>query len=113
MPESTVSGRGPGAARMLVGRVGGVAGSLVAGQVVLGLTYVFAARAITPEALGIVATCFAISVVSATVFDLGLMSYVVRESAGGRLDVAAAARCTGQNDTCCSHWRWSARARAS
>ncbi|WP_433029649.1 lipopolysaccharide biosynthesis protein [Actinomycetospora sp. CA-053990] len=90
MPESTVSGRGPAAARMLVGRVGGVAGSLVAGQVLLGLTYVFAARAITPEALGIVATCFAISVVSATVFDLGLMTYLVRESAGGRLDVAAA-----------------------
>jgi len=69
-----------------VGRIGGVAGSLVASQVLVGLTYVVAARGLGPAGLGLIATCFAISTVGATVFDAGLTSYLVREVAAGRVD---------------------------
>lgn len=73
----------PGAVRLLVGRVGGTAGSLVAGQVVLGVTYIVGARSLAPAGLGIIATCFAISAVAGTVFDLGLNNHLLREVSGG------------------------------
>ena len=77
-----------GALRLFLGRIGGVAGSLVAGQVVLGVTYVVGARTITPATLGLVATCAAIGQVAAMVFDAGLVNYSVRETAAGRLPAA-------------------------
>jgi O-antigen/teichoic acid export membrane protein len=75
---------------LFLGRIGGVAGALVVGQVVLGVTYVVGARSITPATLGLVATCAAIGQVAATVVDLGLVNYLVRETAAGRLDDARA-----------------------
>ncbi len=88
----TATGEGgrSGAVRLLVGRVGGVAGSLVLGQVLVGLTYVFAARSMGPVGLGLVATCFAIGTIGSTVFDLGLTNYLVRETAAGHLTTARA-----------------------
>ena len=74
----------------LLGRLGGVAGSLVLGQVIVGLTYVLAARAISPAELGVVATCAAIGTIGATLFDAGLISLLVREVAGGTLSVQEA-----------------------
>jgi len=71
--------------KLLAGRVGGVAGSLVAGQLLLGLTYVLAARHMEPAGLGLVATCFAIGTIGATVFDLGMTNYLVREMAAGKV----------------------------
>ncbi len=76
--------------RLLVGRVGGVAGSLALSQVVTGLTYVLAARSITPADLGLIATCVAIATIAATVFDLGLSGLIVREVAGHALDMSRA-----------------------
>ncbi|NMO90440.1 oligosaccharide flippase family protein [Actinomycetospora sp. TBRC 11914] len=91
-PDSPpTSGRRPGGTLSLfLGRIGGVAGALVVGQVVLGVTYVVGARAISPATLGLVATCAAIGQVAATVVDLGLVNYLVRETAAGRLDDARA-----------------------
>ena len=83
------------AGKLLIGRVGGVAGSLVLGQFVLGLTYVFAARSMGPASLGLVATCFAIGTIASTVFDLGLTSYQVREIASGQLSMVRARSLTG------------------
>lgn len=79
-----------GAGRLLAGRVSGVAGSLALSQLVTGLTYVVAARSIAPSSLGIIATCVAIGTIAATVFDLGLNNFVVREVASSKLDVTAA-----------------------
>jgi O-antigen/teichoic acid export membrane protein len=79
-----------GAVKLLVGRVGGVAGSLVLGQFFLGLSYVVAARRIGPASLGLIATCFAIGAVAATVFDLGMTGYQVREIASGKLTLLRA-----------------------
>lgn len=76
----------PGALRLLLARIGGVAGALVAGQVLLGVTYVIGARAITPATLGLVATCAAVGQVGATVLDAGLTDHTVREAAAGRVD---------------------------
>ncbi len=85
------SGRRPGGTLSLfLGRVGGVAGALVAGQILLGVTYVVGARSISPGTLGLVATCAAIGQVAAVVVDLGLVNYLVREAAAGRLDDARA-----------------------
>jgi O-antigen/teichoic acid export membrane protein len=85
------SGRRPGGPLSLfLGRIGGVAGALVVGQLVLGVTYVVGARSIPPATLGLVATCAAIGQVAATVVDLGLVNYLVRETAAGRLDDARA-----------------------
>jgi O-antigen/teichoic acid export membrane protein len=85
------SGRRPGGTLSLfLGRIGGVAGALVVGQLVLGVTYVVGARSIAPATLGLVATCAAIGQVAAVVVDLGLINYLVRETAAGRLDEARA-----------------------
>jgi O-antigen/teichoic acid export membrane protein len=81
-PEPT--GRDARRAGLLVGRVGGVAGSLAAAQLIVGLTYVLAARRMEPADLGIVATCLAVGAISAIVFDMGLTNYLVRDIAGGR-----------------------------
>lgn len=86
----TTTGKGAGGGRLLVGRIGGVAGSLAFGQVLVGLTYVVAARSMSPAGLGLVATCFAISTIASTVFDLGVTTYLVREVASGELDTAGA-----------------------
>jgi O-antigen/teichoic acid export membrane protein len=82
--------RRAGTLSLFLGRIGGVAGALVVGQLVLGVTYVVGARAISPATLGLVATCAAIGQVAATVVDLGLVNYLVRETAAGRLDEARA-----------------------
>lgn len=84
------SSPGLGAGKLLAGRVGGVAGSLVAGQLLVGLTYVLAARSMEPAGLGLVATCVAIGTIAATVFDLGLANYLVRELAAGRTTMRGA-----------------------
>jgi O-antigen/teichoic acid export membrane protein len=76
--------------RLLAGRVGGVAGSLVFGQLLLGLTYIVAARSMDPAGLGLVATCFSISTIAATVFDLGVTTYLVRDVASGELEMSRA-----------------------
>jgi O-antigen/teichoic acid export membrane protein len=76
--------------RLLAGRVGGVAGSLVFGQLLLGLTYIVAARSMSPAGLGLVATCFAISTIASTVFDLGVTTYLVRDVASGELEMSRA-----------------------
>jgi O-antigen/teichoic acid export membrane protein len=75
-----------GTMSLFLGRVGGVAGALVVGQLVLGVTYVVGARSIPPATLGLVATCAAIGQVAAVVVDLGLINYLVREVAAGRVD---------------------------
>jgi O-antigen/teichoic acid export membrane protein len=67
-----------------------VAGSLVVGQVLVGVTYIVAARDMGPVSLGLVATCFAIGTILATIFDYGLMPYMVREVAAGRITVLRA-----------------------
>lgn len=77
-------------ARLLLGRVSGTAGSIALGQLILGLTYVCAARSMGPASLGLVATCVAIGTVGSAIFDLGLASYQVREVASGRLTPARA-----------------------
>lgn len=87
---AVTGGRPGGTLPLLLGRIGGVAGALVVGQLVLGVTYVVGARAISPATLGLVATCAAIGQVAATVVDLGLVNYLVRETAAGRLDEARA-----------------------
>ncbi|WP_018333403.1 lipopolysaccharide biosynthesis protein [Actinomycetospora chiangmaiensis] len=79
-----------GGLALFLGRVGGVAGALVLGQVVLGLTFVVAARTMTPATLGLIATCAAIGQVAATVVDFGLINYLVRETASGRVTSAHA-----------------------
>lgn len=79
-PTDATAARG-GALGLLIGRVGGVAGALVVGQVITGLTYLLAARTITPATLGTIATCVAIGAVGATVFDAGLTALTVREVA--------------------------------
>ncbi|MFC5061716.1 oligosaccharide flippase family protein [Actinomycetospora atypica] len=79
-----------GTLSLFLGRVGGVAGALVVGQLVLGVTYVVGARAISPATLGLIATCAAIGQVAATVVDLGMINYLVRETAAGRIDEARA-----------------------
>jgi O-antigen/teichoic acid export membrane protein len=79
-----------GAGKLLAGRVGGVAGSLVAGQLLVGLTYVLAARSMPPAGLGLVATCFAIGTIGATVFDIGLTNYLVREVAADKVGMGHA-----------------------
>jgi hypothetical protein len=85
------SGRRPGGTLSLfLGRIGGVAGPLVVGQILLGVTYIVGARSISPGTLGLVATCAAIGQVAAVVVDLGLVNYLVREAAAGRLDDARA-----------------------
>lgn len=96
-PESVVAGSEhaaqppvAGPLRLFLARITGVAGSLVLGQVVLGLTYVFAARGMGPAGLGLVATCFAIGAIGATVFDLGLTGFQVREIANGNQSIARA-----------------------
>lgn len=75
---------------LFLGRVGGVAGALVLGQVVLGLTFVVGARTMTPATLGLIATGAAIGQVAATVVDFGLINYLVRETASGRVTSAHA-----------------------
>lgn len=77
-------------ARLLAGRIGGVAGALAVGQVLVGLTYVLAARNMEPAGLGLVATCFAIGTISATVFDLGLTNLLVRDVAGNQVSMQRA-----------------------
>ncbi|MDL5159566.1 lipopolysaccharide biosynthesis protein [Actinomycetospora termitidis] len=81
---------GGGALSLLLGRIGGVAGALVVGQLVLGVTYVVGARSISPATLGLIATCAAIGQVAATVVDVGLINYLVRETAAERIDSARA-----------------------
>jgi O-antigen/teichoic acid export membrane protein len=81
---------GLGSGRRLLGRLGGVAGSLVLGQLLVGLTYVLAARSMTPAGLGLIATTFAIGTFSSTIFDMGLTSYLVREVASGKVAVIEA-----------------------
>ncbi|MEJ2866538.1 oligosaccharide flippase family protein [Actinomycetospora sp. OC33-EN08] len=76
---------GGGALSLLLGRIGGVAGALVVGQLVLGVTYIVGARSISPATLGLVATCAAIGQVAGTVVDVGMINYLVRESAAGRI----------------------------
>jgi O-antigen/teichoic acid export membrane protein len=79
-------------ARVLARRIGSVAGSLVLGQVMVGLTYVVAARRMEPSELGLVATCYAIATVASTVFDAGLTGYTIREVGGGDLTLRQARR---------------------
>lgn len=74
-----------GALSVLIGRLTGVAGSLVLGQLFVGLTYVVAARGLTPAQLGLIATCTAIGTIGSTVFDAGLNALLVREIASGNL----------------------------
>ncbi|GAA1860981.1 hypothetical protein GCM10009836_46400 [Pseudonocardia ailaonensis] len=78
------SARG-GTLSVLLGRLGGVAGSLVLGQLFVGLTYIVAARGLTPAELGVIATCTAIGTIACTVFDAGLNNLLVREVAAGDL----------------------------
>jgi O-antigen/teichoic acid export membrane protein len=78
------------ALRVLLARIGGVAGALVLGQVILGLTYIIAARAITPAVLGTVSTCVAIGTIAALAFDAGLSNLLVREVASQRLTLQEA-----------------------
>lgn len=86
----TTTGKSTGGGRLLAGRIGGVAGSLAFGQLLVGLTYIVAARSMSPAGLGLVATCFAISTIASTVFDMGVTTYLVREVASGDLDMAGA-----------------------
>jgi len=79
-----------GALGLFLGRIGSVAGTLVAGQLVLGLTYIVGARSIDPATLGLIATVAAMGQIAATVFDAGFINYSVRETAAGRLPVATA-----------------------
>lgn len=81
---------GGGTLTVLLGRLGGVAGSLVLSQLILGAAYVVAARGISPAVLGVIATCAAIATVTATVFDAGLTDLMVREVASGQVAVGAA-----------------------
>ena len=87
---ATPDRRPGGTLSLFLGRIGGVAGALVVGQVILGVTYVVGARSIPPATLGLVATCAAIGQVAAVVVDLGLINYLVREAAAGRIDDARA-----------------------
>lgn len=73
----------PRGAKLLAGRIGGVAGSLAIGQLLVGVTYIVAARSMDPAGLGLVATCFAIGTIGATVFDMGLTLMLVRDVAAG------------------------------
>lgn len=84
------TGKSVGAGRLLIGRIGGVAGSLAASQLITGLTYVFGARSISPASLGIVATCVAIGTIGSNVFDLGLTGLVVREVASHQMPMSEA-----------------------
>jgi O-antigen/teichoic acid export membrane protein len=79
-----------GAAKLLMGRVSGIAGSLMLGQFILGVTYVVAARSMGPASLGLVATCVAIGTIGSAIFDLGMTSYQVREIASGNLTMVRA-----------------------
>lgn len=83
MPKVTNAGRL--GARLLAGRISGVAGSLAVGQFLVGLTYVFAARSMEPARLGLVATCIAVGTLGAVVFDLGLSNFLVRDIASGKI----------------------------
>lgn len=74
----------PRGAKLLAGRIGGVAGSLAIGQILVGVTYIVAARSMDPAGLGLVATCFAIGTIGATVFDIGLTPMMVRDVAAGK-----------------------------
>ncbi|GAA2874077.1 hypothetical protein GCM10010472_34230 [Pseudonocardia halophobica] len=80
-----MTGAGLRTGKVLVGRIGSVAGSLVVGQILVGLTYVAAARQMEPAELGLVATCYAIATVASTIFDVGLTGYTIREVGGGDL----------------------------
>lgn len=84
------AGKVAGAGRLLVGRIGGVAGSLALSQLITGLTYVLAARSITPASLGVIATCAAIGTIGSNVFDLGLTGFVLREVASHKMDMSRA-----------------------
>lgn len=75
----------PRGAKLLAGRIGGVAGSLAIGQLLVGVTYIVAARSMDPAGLGLVATCFAIGTIGATVFDIGLTPMMVRDVAAGKI----------------------------
>jgi FkbM family methyltransferase len=78
------------ARRLLAGRLGGVAGCLALGQLLVGATYVLPARGMVPESLGILSTCFAIGTIAAAVFDFGLTGNLVREIASGGLAMVRA-----------------------
>jgi O-antigen/teichoic acid export membrane protein len=78
------------ALRLLIGRVSGVAGALALSQVLVGLSYVAAARSISPATLGLIATCLAMGTIASTVFDAGLNGLLVREVASGQLTVTDA-----------------------
>ncbi|WP_433783413.1 lipopolysaccharide biosynthesis protein [Actinomycetospora sp. CA-101289] len=67
-----------------------MAGTLVTGQLVLGLTYIVGARSIDPATLGLIATVAAMGQIAATVFDAGFINYSVRETAAARQPVATA-----------------------
>lgn len=79
-----------GGIKLLGSRVGGVAVSLGVGQLLVGLTYLIAARSMPPAGLGLVATCFALGAIAAVVFDLGLLNYLVRDIAAGTTDIVRA-----------------------
>lgn len=79
-----------GTLAVLLARLGGVAGSLVLGQVIIGVAYVVVARALSPAMLGVIATSVAVAAIAATVFDAGLTDFTVREVASGHLEMAEA-----------------------
>lgn len=85
-----LAGGPPRAARLLVGRVGGVAGGQAASQVVVGVLYLVAARSLAPTTLGLIVTCVAANTIASTVFDLGLGRLLVRDVAGGRTTLGQA-----------------------
>jgi O-antigen/teichoic acid export membrane protein len=74
----------------MVGRIGGVAGSLAGSQLIIGLIYVLGARSIGPATLGVIASCVAISTIGANVFDMGLTGLLVRDVASGMMEMATA-----------------------
>lgn len=86
-PAAPATSAGGGAGMLLAGRIGGVAGSLIASQALIGLTYVLAARGMAPADLGRVTLCLAVGTVAATAFDLGTAPYLVREVAAGHATI--------------------------
>jgi O-antigen/teichoic acid export membrane protein len=85
-----VTGTTISAWKLLASRVSGVAGCLVLGQVLVGVTTIIAARSMSPADLGLVATCFAIGAIGSTVFDGGLTGYLIREVGCGNIALARA-----------------------
>lgn len=90
MTEAPAPGPRSGAWALLAGRIGAVAGALVTAQLLVGVTYVLAARQMAPDRLGLIVTSLAIGTISAVVFDLGLANLMVREVAAARLPMTRA-----------------------